>query len=67
MDARLLPIVLPTAKKLFQLSEAVKSVYKAESIQNKTRSHKRYIDRLKAQIKILEQEIEKDTSEIKNP
>jgi hypothetical protein len=62
MDARLLPVVLPTAKKLFQLSEAVRSVYKAELIQNKTLSHKRYIDRLKAQIKILEQEIEKENN-----
>ena len=61
MDARLIPTVLPTAKKLFQLVEAIESVNKAEAIQNKTIAHRRYIERLKDKIKALEKDLENNT------
>lgn len=61
MDARLIPVVLPVAKKVVQLEQFKKELERAEGCGEESKQLERYKTRLRENITKLEKELGYDT------
>lgn len=63
MDARLIPVVLPTAKKVIQLERFKDELKRVEGCGEESKQLERYKTRLKENITKLEEELKRENKD----